>query len=218
MRPVSNIRCICGDVATYGHKGPRALRCVRCKDQTMIKMTRPLCRSKLCAVPASINCSDYCIKCFGNLFPDDERTKRFRTSVATSTVIGYVSSRTSGWLHDAPLFVNTKDIGKSTRRRIDLRKQVGDTTICVEVIEDQIQLYNPANEDDRYKYIMADSPGKYIFIRYNPHRYRQNYNMYDPPARQRMEMLVGEMLRHVTRAETQTNCDALEIHTMFFNC
>ena len=62
----------------------------------------------------------------------------------------------------------------STKRRLDLRKLVNNTMLCVEVDENQHRYYLKSDENSRYDDLFIDFSGKYILIRYRPDKYIDN--------------------------------------------
>jgi len=52
-----------------------------------------------------------------------------------------------------------------SKRRIDLRKLFGNTSLCIEFDEDQHKRYDKVDEMSRYNELFMDFSGKYIFIR-----------------------------------------------------
>jgi len=64
----------------------------------------------------------------------------------------------------------------STKRRIDLRKLINNTMLCLEVDGHQHKYYVTSDENNRYDELFMDFSGKYIFIRYSPDKYIDKYN------------------------------------------
>ena len=56
----------------------------------------------------------------------------------------------------------------ATKRRIDLRKLINSTLLCIEIDEGQPKSYIQTDEEHRYDDRQMDLNGKYIFVRYNP--------------------------------------------------
>ena len=134
--------------------------------------------SAICISKATIGCktignrklNGYCSHCFVNLFPDDPRAltvKRKSKEIQVMTYI-YIYSKYDGFKNDKPFYVDLEGGCCETKRRIDLRKLIGNTMLCIEVGENQHKRYIKENERNRYDDLFIDFSGKYIFIRYNP--------------------------------------------------
>ena len=87
----------------------------------------------------------------------------------------YVLSKFKGFIHDKPIFVDLEGGCCSTKRRIDLRKLINNTMLCIEIDENQHKSYIKQNENIRYDDLFMDFSGKYIFIRYNPDKFKDKY-------------------------------------------
>ena len=74
----------------------------------------------------------------------------------------------------------------ATKRRIDLRKIINNTLLCIEVDEEQHKSYVKHDESNRYNDLFMDISGKYIFIRYNPDKFA------DKDKKQKTHMLIQE--------------------------
>ena len=63
-----------------------------------------------------------------------------------------------------------------------------------------------------------DFSGKYIFIRYNPDKFIDKYNMCKNPVFEtRMEVLEQLITKHIKRIQQEENIDLIEIHHIFDN-
>ena len=48
--------------------------------------------------------------------------------------------------------------------------------LCIEVDENQHKYYIKSDENNRYDDLFMDFSGKFIFIRYNPDKYKDRYS------------------------------------------
>ena len=63
-----------------------------------------------------------------------------------------------------------------------------------------------------------DFSGKYVFIRYNPDKYKdKNGKNRNPPFETRINALVSEIKKHKIRIEKEKNDDLVEINHMYYN-
>ena len=97
----------------------------------------------------------------------------------------------------------------TVRRRIDHRRAIGDTLICVETDELAHRGYSVQDERDRYHDVIMGWGGKLIFIRFNPDG--KGVSMEDKHTR-----LAEEIHEQVRRAEAGENKDPLERYYLFY--
>ena len=84
----------------------------------------------------------------------------------------HIASTYDGFVHDRPLYVDLEGGCCSTKRRIDLRKLINNTMLCIEVDEEQRKIYIKHDEEHRYDDLFMYCSGKYIFIRDSPDPYK----------------------------------------------
>jgi hypothetical protein len=84
------------------------------------------------------------------------------------------------------------------RRRIDHRKLIGGTLMCVETDEFEHRSYKKADEEIRYNDLEAYHTGRMIFIRFNPDG--KGVDMED-----KLERLMDEMQYQIGRIERGEN-------------
>ena len=90
--------------------------------------------------------------------------------------------------------------------------------LCIEIDEEQHKYYIKKDEDNRYDDLFMDFSGKYIFIRYNPDKFKDKYNKSKNPFfNTRMEVLQACIDRHVERINNYENNDLIEIHHVFYD-
>jgi P4 family phage/plasmid primase-like protien len=161
---------------------------------------------------------NYCKPCFANLFPADIRTKNIRHGSKEITVINYVCNNHEGiWYHNITLNVNYEGGCCTTRRRIDLYIFIEGTLICLEVDEDQHRYYPRYDEFIRYNEFMCDMTCKYIFIRYNPDKYKLNGKIMDMDLKLRLNRLSIEINKQIERIKNLENTDLFEVVHLFYD-
>ena len=63
-----------------------------------------------------------------------------------------------------------------------------------------------------------DFTGKYIFIRYNPDKYKDKFNKSKNPFfNNRMEVLEHVINKQINRIKNEDNIELLEIHHLFYD-
>jgi hypothetical protein len=63
-----------------------------------------------------------------------------------------------------------------------------------------------------------DFSGKYIFIRYNPDKFKDKYGKTKNPFFEtRMEVLENMINKHVKRIDLHENVDLIEMHHVFYD-
>lgn len=63
-----------------------------------------------------------------------------------------------------------------------------------------------------------DFSGKYIFIRYNPDKFKDKHNKSKNPLfNTRMEVLKKNIDKHIERINNNENTELVEIHHLFYN-
>jgi hypothetical protein len=90
--------------------------------------------------------------------------------------------------------------------------------LCLEIDEDQHHGYCKIDEEKRYNQLVMDFTGNWIFIRYNPDKYKDSQGIRkDPPKEKRLEELLKEIKKHVGRIKNSKNKDIIEIHHLYFD-
>jgi hypothetical protein len=155
----------------------------------------------------------YCWRCFSDKFRDDERVKS-RGRVELRVRI-YLDSHFKEFVHDQP--IHTAHCVCSHRRRIDHRRLIGNTLVCVETDENFHKYYDPDDEEARYHDVIMAFGGKLCFMRFNPHKFNldDRYN-HGPPLAERLERLHAEITRHVGRLERGENSAYLEVWHLYY--
>jgi hypothetical protein len=95
------------------------------------------------------------------------------------------------------------------RRRIDHRKLIGATLLCIETDEFAHKSYDAKDEEIRYDDLYMVYSGKWIFIRFNPDG--KGVDMVDKLSR-----LLEEIETQCMRIEKEENTELLEIIKLFY--
>lgn len=218
MVDLRHIYCKCGKRPSYGYI--KSTHCNLCKEDDMIDINNKnkKCVSEFCNMLGSKKYSNYCTHCFANLFPSDERTLKIRKKSKELKVISHIGNLFEDWIHDKPLYVDIKGGCCNSKRRIDLRKLINGTMLCIEIDEKQHKYYNKKDEQERYDNLFMDFSGKWIFIRYNPDKYKLNNNrIRNPFFDTRMKILEHEINNQIFRIKNEKNKEIIEIHYLFFD-
>lgn len=148
----------------------------------------------------------YCATCFKQLFPNDERIKVY-THTKEMRVRNRINTEFDGFIHDRPLYTGECDC--THRRRIDHRKLIGGTLLCVETDEFAHRGYDQNDEIYRYNDLYMIHSGKWIFIRFNPDG--RGVEMED-----KLEILIETMYEQIQRIEDDENTELVEIIKLFY--
>jgi hypothetical protein len=161
-------------------------------------------------------CSHYdgmCFRCFSKEFPHDERVKtRGRVELR---VRSYIDSHFPDFVHDQP--IHTAHCVCSHRRRINHRRLIGNTLLCVETDENFHKYYDPDDEEARYHDVITAFGGKLCFVRFNPHKFNlDDRHDLGPPLAERLERLRAEVTRHIGLLERGENRAFLEVWHLYY--
>ena len=171
-----------------------------------------------CRTKGNRKLKGYCSHCFVNIFPEDPRALTVRKKSKELQVMTHIFSKYSGFKNDKPFYVDLEGGCCETKRRIDLRKLIGNTMLCIEVDENQHKYYIKEKEVERYNDLFMDFSGKYIFIRYNPDKYIDKLGKSkNPMFETRMEILEKSINKHIKRIENGENQDLVEIHHLLYD-
>ena len=220
MEVLTREKCeICNETfPSFGIPGDeKATRCMKCKTPEMINLTGKRCKSKFCDTIVTKKYDGYCIHCFANLFPDNPKTLLIHKNSKELKVVSHIANKFEGFIHDKPIYLDLQGGCCNTRRRIDLRKLIGNTMLCIEIDEDQHKRYKEDYEIKRYDNLFMDFSGKYIFIRYNPDKYKENSRNRNPIFKTRIKILEKEIEKQVKRIENEENSELLEIIYLFYS-
>lgn len=149
----------------------------------------------------------YCATCFKHIFPDDPRSNVIYAHTKEIRVRNAINQQFEGFIHDKPMY--TPDCDCSMRRRIDHRKLIGSTLLCIETDEFAHRGYDPIDEENRYNDLYMVYSDKWIFIRFNPDG--KGVDMED-----KLTCLIEEIRIQMKRIENEENEGLVEIVKLFY--
>jgi hypothetical protein len=149
----------------------------------------------------------YCATCFKQLFPNDERSKVLYLHTKEIRVRNAINENFEGFIHDKPLYTGHCDC--TMRRRIDHRKLIDATLLCIETDEFAHKGYDPKDEEVRYDDLYMVHSGKWIFIRFNPDG--KGVDMVD-----KLNRLIEEIHFQIMRINHSENTELLEVIKLFY--
>ena len=98
---------------------------------------------------------------------DDPRALAVRQKPKELQVVSRIASTYGDYFHDKPLFVNLERGCCATKRRIDFKKLINGTMLCIEINQGQHENYIQTDKERRYNDLfMGFINGKYTFVRY----------------------------------------------------
>lgn len=201
--------------ATYNLFGLKPQYCNSCRTDEMINVADK-CKNETCIRTGNVKYNYYCTFCYQHLFPNNTKTQNIRMKTKENYVRSFLLNYYNDFIHDVPLWTNNCDC--SHRRRIDFRKLIGNTLLCIEVDENQHKRYNEKDEEIRYDDLYMIFSGKYIFIRINPDKYINSYGTsVNPTMKKRMNLLKDTIDYHIERISNEENVDLLEIHKLCYD-
>jgi hypothetical protein len=225
MIDVVHKKCKCGKVNpcfnVFNEK--TSICCSSCKTENMIDI-----RNKNQKCPGNIltGCpynskgnikyKKYCTECFRREFPLDPLTFQIRSKTKEIAVRDFINSVFNGFQHDKILETGHCDC--TIRRRIDHRKLIGNTLLVIETDENQHKKYETMNEETRYDDLFMAYSGKWIYIRFNPDKYKDKFGKNKNPAiATRLEALKTEIEKQIKRIENEENKELVERVYMFYD-
>lgn len=201
--------------STYNLEGFKAEYCNSCKTDEMINVMDK-CKNNGCVRSGNIKYKYYCTFCYQHLFPNDEASKNIRKKTKENYVRDFLKEKFPDFIHDIPLWSGNCDC--SHRRRIDFRKLVGNTLLCIEVDEHQHKRYDKKDEEIRYDDLFMIHGGKFIFIRFNPDIFINELGTKkNPYMKRRMEYLEQEINNQLDRINKEENNELLETVYLFYD-
>jgi hypothetical protein len=207
----------CNKIPNYNYKGQiTAKYCVTHKFDEMIDIKHKRCKANFClGTRASDKYKGYCSPCFQHLFPNDPLSFQIRSKTKEIAVRDYINSIFEGFQHDTSLW--TGNCNCTHRRRIDHRKLIGNTLLCIETDENQHRSYDKVDEEIRYDDLYMLHGGKFIYIRFNPDKFNKNKKCCNPMLYTRLPVLREEIERQINRIENEENTELLEIIKLFYD-
>jgi hypothetical protein len=208
----------CKTIPHYNIEGETtALYCSTHKLDNMINVISKTCKANYClGTRASSKYKDYCASCYQQLFPNDPLTLQVRAKTKEIAVRDFINLNFEGFQHDAPLWTGNCDC--THRRRIDHRKLIGNTLLCIETDENQHKGYDVNNEEIRYDDLYMLHGGKFIFIRFNPDKFKNKAGKnLNPMLYTRLPVLKEEIERQIKKIEKEENIELLEIIKLYYD-
>jgi len=208
----------CNTRPIYNYKGEdKGLYCVKHKKLNMIDVINKKCKANLClGTAANPKYKGYCSSCYQNLFPSDPLTLQIRCKTKEIAVRDYINLNFEGFQHDKPLWSGNCDC--THRRKIDHRKLIGNTLLCIETDEEQHKRYNKDDEEIRYDDLYMLHGGKFIFIRFNPDKFKDKEGKsVNPMLYSRLPVLKEEIEKQIKRIENEENKELLEIIKLYYD-
>jgi hypothetical protein len=205
-------------VVSFNFEGLPAKYCSSCKEEGMIivRNNRNVCKNKGCSTEANKKYKNYCTYCFQHLFPLDPLTFQIRCKTKEIAVRDFINLNFEGFQHDKPLEYGGCDC--LNRRRVDHRKLINNTLLCIETDENQHKSYNKIDEQNRYNDLLTSFTCKYIFIRFNPDTYNDaNGKKNNPSISTRLVKLKDEINKQIERIKNDENTELLEIKYLYFD-
>jgi len=218
MKNVKYKMCKCGkNYPSFNFEGLKQEYCASCKKDGMINVKDDRCKSDSCMTRGNKNYKGYCTNCFQHLFPTNPLTFQIRSKTKEIAVRDFINSRFEGFQHDKSLWYNESVCDCTTKRRIDHRKLINDTILCIETDENQHKSYSKEDEIARYNDLFMAFGGKFIFIRFNPDKYKENEKSCNPMLVNRLPVLENEINKQINRIVSNENTELLEVIELYFD-
>ena len=133
-------------------------------------------------------------------------------------VVAHLASTYDGFVHDRSLYIDLEGGCCSTKRRIDLRKLINNTMLCIEIDGNQHKSYIKQDEEHRYDDLFMYFSGKYIFIRYNPDPYKDADGKTRNPKFDTRMALLEQLINMLTRRiNNELSTELAEIHHLCYD-
>lgn len=150
------------------------------------------------------------------MFPTDPLTFQIRSKSKEIAVRDFINAHFDGWSHDKPLYSGHCDC--TIRRRIDHRVLIGNTLLVVETDENQHKSYNVMDEEIRYDDLYMAFSGKWVYIRFNPDKYKSKIGKNkNPEISTRLRELKKQIEKQIKRIRKEENTDILEKLYMYYD-
>ena len=138
-----------------------------------------------------------------------------RSKTKEIAVRDFININFEGFQHDKPLWTGNCDC--THRRRIDHRKLIGNTLLCIETDENQHKNYDEKDEEIRYNDLFMLHGGKFIYIRFNPDKFKdKNGKSINPTLYTRLPILKEEIEKQIERIQNEENTELLEIIKLYY--
>ena len=218
MVDVISKKCRCEKaIPTYNEPTEtKPICCISCKTETMVDVKNKRCKSQFCQTAGNKKYKGYCTHCFQHLFPTDPLTFQIRSKTKEIAVRDFINANFDGFQHDLPIHYGGCDC--SHRRRVDHRKLINGTMLAIETDEDQHKSYDEEDVENRYNDLFMAYSGKWIFIRFNPDKYRdKNGKNKNPMISTRLTELKIQIDKQISRIENNENDDLIEVIFMYYD-
>ena len=221
MINIKSKKCIyngCNIFPNYNFQGySEGLYCLTHKKEEMVDVKHKKCKGNFClGTIANPKYKGYCASCYQHLFPNDPLTLQMRSKTKEIAVRDFINSNFEGFQHDKPLWSGNCDC--THRRKIDHRKLIGNTLLCIETDEEQHKGYHKKDEEIRYDDLFMLHGGKFIYIRFNPDKFKnKDSKTLNPMLYTRLPVLKEEIERQIERIKKEENTELLEIIKLYYN-
>jgi hypothetical protein len=208
----------CKTIPNFNYNGEKIpLYCSEHKKSGMKNVISKICKSNLClGTQSNPKYKGYCAYCYQHLFPNDPLTFQIRSKTKEIAVRDYINLNFEGFQHDTPLWTGNCDC--THRRRIDHRKLIGNTLLCIETDENQHKNYDEKDEEIRYDDLFMLHGGKFIYIRFNPDKFKnKDGKSLNPMLYTRLPILKEEIEKQIERIKNEENTELLEIIKLYYN-
>jgi hypothetical protein len=161
--------------------------------------------------------SKHCRTCFYYKYPTHQlsiKTNNYcskeRKVKNELTLMALEDKDFDGFVHNKPMIITDCDC--TVGRRIDFRKQIGNTVLCIEVDENAHCGYDLKDNERRYNEIIFAYTCNYIFIRFNPDKTRRDKST----LADRIPRLFIEIKKQIIRINNGENSELLETIYLFY--
>jgi len=203
----------------FNYEGKPAEYCKDCAADDMVNVVSNKCPGLDgfgCMILGNRKYKHYCTECFRRQFPLDPLTFQIRSKNKEIAVRDYINEIYEGFQHDKPIYTDHCDC--SVRRRIDHRKMIGNTILAIETDENQHKPYDERDENERYDDLMCGFTCKWIYIRFNPDKYKdKNGKTKNPEIATRLKVLKKMIDRQIERINNEENTELIEIHKLYYD-
>jgi hypothetical protein len=104
------------------------------------------------------------------------------------------------------------------RRRIDHRKLINGTILAIETDENQHKSYDKMDEEMRYDDLYMIHSGKWVYIRFNPDKYKNEKGVSkNPTIASRLTKLKKEIEFQIGRIKNNKNIELVERVYMYYD-
>ena len=191
--------------------------CFSHKLDGMTDISHKKCKANYClGTRANPKYKGYCASCYQQLFPNDPLTLQSRSKTKEIAIREFINLNFEGFHHDISLWTGNCDCTHS--RRIDHRKLIGNTLLCIETDENQHKGYDKDKEEIRYDDLFMLHGGKFIFIRFNPDKFKNKEGKsLNPMLYTRLPILKDEIEKQIKRIENDENKELLEIEKLYYD-